>query len=304
MPNSGSGFIDLHTHTTASDGSYSPQELVEAAAAVGLDLIAITDHDTFDGYEAALPYAQTAQQTVVRGIELNSRLDLEGGRHRSVHVLGYWPAGEPTQSFLEWLQSQKDERRERNRKLAESLESRGVHISLSDVEAVGRSLTGRPHFAKVLVQKGYATDADDAFQRFLGESAPTYVERQSLTAAEVIGRIREGGGAPVIAHPIRLNLPHRDIERQFLISAKDAGLFGLEVRHCEHPPELQAYYLQLAQELGLTPTGGSDFHGAIKPDVELGSGRKGNVRVPVAYWNDISAAFRQEQSVRVDGPGA
>ncbi|HEX4769567.1 MAG TPA: PHP domain-containing protein [Bryobacteraceae bacterium] len=285
-----SGFIDLHTHTTASDGSYTPLELLQAASAVDLDILAITDHDTFDGYDVLAKMGNDSRPEIVQGIELNSSLDVDG-RSRSVHVLGYWPGTAPSSGFLEWLRSQQEERRDRNRRLIASLQSRGVDIQLKDVEAIGRSLTGRPHFARVLVEKGYAVNGDDAFRRYLGETAPTYVERQSLTAAAVIGKIREGGGAPVIAHPIRLSLPHSEVERRVVSSLKDAGLFGLEVWHSEHSPELQTYYLGLAEELDLLPTGGSDFHGAIKRDIQLGSGRAGNVRVPTAFWETFRAAF-------------
>jgi predicted metal-dependent phosphoesterase TrpH len=294
MPRPPSGHVDLHAHSTASDGSYAPKELVAAAVAINLDALAITDHDTFSGYEAALPSALECSLTLVRGIELNSRLALEGGRHRYIHVLGYWPWGEPAAAFLVWLQSQQADRRERNRRLIESLANRGVQINLEEVESVGRSLTGRPHFARVLVEKGYASDSDDAFRRYLGESAPSYVERQSLSTAEVIRMIRQGGGAPVIAHPIRINLPHGDFERRALAALKNDGLVGLEVRHSEHPPELQRYYAQLAKELGLLPTGGSDFHGTIKPDIHLGSGRDGNVRVPTKFWEDLRLTLSHE----------
>jgi 3',5'-nucleoside bisphosphate phosphatase len=286
MPRPSSGFVDLHTHTTASDGSYAPAELLQAAAAAELDILAITDHDTFAGYDAVANVSDESAPEVVRGIELNSSLD-SGGRSRSVHILGYWPGNEPSAGFLEWLQSQQEERRDRNRRLIAALQSRGVDIQLKEVEAIGRSLTGRPHFARVLVEKGYAANGDDAFRRYLGETAPTYVERQSLTAAEVVGKIREGGGAPVIAHG--------DVERRVLSGLKDAGLFGLEVRHSEHPPELQSYYWQLARELDLLPTGGSDFHGAIKPDIQLGSGRDGNVRVATQMWDEFHVAFSETQ---------
>jgi 3',5'-nucleoside bisphosphate phosphatase len=294
MPRPFSGFIDLHTHTTASDGSYTPLELLQAASAVQLDILAITDHDTFAGYDAVASVGNEFAPEIVRGIELNSTLDLDG-RSRSVHILAYWPGNEPATGFLEWLRSQQEERRDRNRRLIAALQSRGVEIQLYEVEAIGRSLTGRPHFARVLVEKGYAANGDDAFRRYLGETAPTYVERQSLTAAEVIGKIREGGGAPVIAHPIRLNVPHGDVERRVVSVLKDAGLFGLEVWHSEHSPELQSYYLQLAGELDLLPTGGSDFHGAIKRDIQLGSGRDGNVRVPTPFWEAFREAFAATQ---------
>jgi hypothetical protein len=278
---SSSRFIDLHSHTTASDGSFTPSELVGIAQHSGLAALGITDHDTFDGYEQALPHARDAGLDLVRGIELNSRLVQADGTIY-VHLLGYFPNGAPSTAFLSWLSGERDDRRSRNRRLVEALQNRDVDITLDEVEARGRSLAGRTHFAHILVDKGYAQNSEDAFRRYLGESAPSYVERQSLATAEVVRIIREGGGVPAIAHPVRLRLP-RDKEREVLIALKDSGLLALEVYHSDHPPELQAYYRQLAQELDLLPTGGSDFHGAPKPSIALGTGLHGNVRVPFEF---------------------
>ena len=157
------------------------------------------------------------------------------------------------------------------------------------VEARGRSMAGRPHFARILVEKGHAANSDDAFQRYIGETAPSYVERESQTTEEAIEIVRAGGGIPVVAHPVRLSLPHH-IERQVLHHLKDAGLLGLEVYHSEHSPNLQAHYLRLADELKLLPTGGSDFHGAVKPGVKLGTGLRNNIRVPREFLERMRAS--------------
>ena len=255
---------------------------MERAIHVGLSALAITDHDTFAGYEEALPFARESGFDLVRGIELNSRLPLPNGSSRYVHLLGYWPSASPSKEFCEWLESEREDRRSRNRRLAAALQRRGVNITLEEVEACGRSLAGRVHFARLLVEKGYARDHDDAFRRYLGENAPSYVERQSQPIKDAVAKIREGAGCPVVAHPIRLAL-ERDEEREVLIELKDAGLLGLEIYHSEHPPEIQAHYRQLAEELDLLPTGGSDFHGTAKPDIELGAGLRGNIRVPRAF---------------------
>ena len=147
------------------------------------------------------------------------------------------------------------------------------------METVCRSLTGRVHFARVLVEKGYAANVEDAFQRYLGEDAPSYVERESQSTEDAIRIVRDGGGVPVLAHPVRLSLT-RDVEEEAIRHLKNAGLLGLEIYHSEHPPDLQAHYRQLAEAFDLLPTGGSDFHGTIKPNIQLGSGNNGNVRVP------------------------
>jgi len=275
-------FIDLHSHTNESDGSLTPEELVALAKQTGLGALAITDHDTFDGYRKAIPSARIAGLDLLQGIELNTRFYPDGevnGHLRSVHLLAYFLSGEPSGVFEEWLAEQREERRSRNRKLANSLRARGVEITFEEVEARGKSLAGRPHFASILMEKGYAKDFRDAFTRYLGEEAPGFVQRESKTTEETIQVVRQGGGIPVIAHPIRIGL-HEHQEREALQAWKAAGLVGMEVYHSEHSAERQAYYRQLAEEFQLLPTGGSDFHGTIKPTVELGSGISGNVRVP------------------------
>ena len=281
------GPIDLHSHTNASDGTFTPAELVALAQRSGLAALAITDHDTFEGYEVALPVARAAGLDLVRGIELNSRLFLDGfAQPRFAHVLVYFPSGESSQAFQAWLDDQRADRRSRNERLAAALRERGVDITLAEVEARGRTLTGRPHFARILVEKGYAANFDDAFRKYIGEQAPSYVERDSNTTEEVIGFAREAGGIPVIAHPIRIGLT-RASEPGVLARLRNAGLAGLEVYHSEHSPPLQTYYRELAAGLGLLPTGGSDFHGAAKPGVELGSGVRNNVHVPLEFLEGL-----------------
>jgi predicted metal-dependent phosphoesterase TrpH len=280
------GFVDLHTHTTASDGTLTPEELLELASNIGLDALAITDHDTFAGFEQAARIAPRNGVQVIRGIELNSRLNLVDGGYRSAHVLGFFPSREPSREFVHWLEEQRRERRMRNEKLVDSLRRRGVDISLEEVEKRGKTLTGRVHFARVLIDKGYAADIEDAFHRFLGEDAPTFVERQSYTAEETVRTIRSGGGIPVLAHPIRLALDEV-AERSVVERLKAAGMAGLEIYHSEQPPQLQAHYRKLAEELDLLPTGGSDFHGRVKPTTELGRGVKDNIRVPRAFLDRL-----------------
>jgi 3',5'-nucleoside bisphosphate phosphatase len=283
--------IDLHAHTDESDGSLSPSELVSLARGIGLSALAITDHDTFVGYEKAVEFACGSELELVRGIELNTRMSEDRTfRGRSVHLLAYFLAGPPAPSFTSWLEQERLERRSRNQRLAVSLQREGIDITLSEVEARGRSLAGRPHFARILVEKGYARDSEDAFRKYLGEEAASFVPRESKTTEEAIGIVRSGGGVPVIAHPIRLGLPRTE-ERELLIRYRRAGLLGLEVYHSEHPPELQAYYHQLAGELDLRPSGGSDFHGTIKPEVELGTGINGNVRVPLTFLEGLRQAL-------------
>ena len=283
-----SGWIDLHSHTDESDGCLKPAELIDLAKQVGLAALAITDHDTFAGFEKAKNLTTDGGLQLVQGIELNSRLYAKNDGHmRHAHILAYFPVTAPNAGFVEWVKEAQAERRERNAKLVASLQNAGVDITLAEVETKGRSLAGRPHFARILVDKGYARTLEDAFRRYIGEEAPSYVHRDSKTTEETVALIRQGGGIPVIAHPIRIGLDEKD-EGQVFARCKDAGLLGLEVYHSEHSPDLQTHYLQLARELGLAPTGGSDFHGiSVKPDIDLGSGRGGNVRVPFDFLTGL-----------------
>jgi predicted metal-dependent phosphoesterase TrpH len=284
--------IDLHTHTTESDGTFTPEELIAEAGRVGLSAIAITDHDTFLGYQAAVPFAEKAGIDLVRGIELNSRLQFASRPVRWAHILAYFPDSEPSGAFHQWLDNQRAERRDRNVRLAENLRRHGIDISVGEVEARGKSLAGRPHVARILVEKGYASTVDEAFSRYIGEDAPAFVERDSLPTAEVVRLVRDAGGIPVIAHPVRLSLDPDEL-RTVLRELKHSGLVGLEIYHSEQDTELQNTYREIAEQLDLLPTGGSDFHGAVKPDTALGSGRGSNVVVPREFLDGLLEYARQ-----------
>lgn len=282
------GSIDLHSHTNESDGTFTPEELVQLASQLRLDALAITDHDTFLGYEKAVPFAREANLDLVCGIELSTKANREDDLPAQVvHLLAYFLNGGPSQSFRLWLQELQQRRRERNEKLLASLQRQGVEISLEEVEAVGRSLTGRPHFARVLIRKGYAANQEEAFERYLGEAAPSYVEYEVPFTEEAIGQVLMGGGVPVVAHPIRLMLRDVEKERDLLKRLRDAGLAGLEAYHSDQDAGWQAHYKNLADELGLLTTGGSDFHGAMKPRIQLGTGAGKNIRVPRAVLDQL-----------------
>jgi predicted metal-dependent phosphoesterase TrpH len=270
--------IDLHTHTDESDGTFTPAELVDAALAKGLEALGITDHDTFAGYDQAVPLAQSAGLDLVCGIELSTRMD--GYDEFSVHLLGYFLHQPPSRAFRTWLCELLAGRRDRNVRLIEKLRSMGLDIELSEVESVGRSLTGRPHFARILVQKGYARNTDDAFRKYLGENAPGYVERHGPSTVNGIQRIVAGGGLAVVAHPIRLGIRDAKAEEAMILELCEAGLGGIEVYHSDHRPKDAERYECLAKKLDLAVTGGSDFHGAVKPRHALGTGIKHNLNIP------------------------
>ncbi len=270
--------IDLHTHTNESDGSYTPAELIDHAVALKLEALAISDHDTFAGYDRAIRPAADAGLDLVCAIELGARST--GPPRRTVHLLGYFLHKPPSSEFRAWLDELLASRRERNLRLIGKLQSMGVEIALKDVEGIGRTLTGRPHFARVLVHKGYAANSEEAFRKYLGESASAFVERQQPDASMGIQQILAGGGLPVLAHPGRLNIRDPEIEQHLISGLKDAGLRGIEVFHSDHQRSEVERYDRLAKKYGLAMSGGSDFHGDAKPRISLGTGVDGNVNVP------------------------
>lgn len=279
--------IDLHSHTNESDGTYTPQELVETAKALGLEALGITDHDTFAGFDQAQPLAQAAGLDLVCGIELSTRMT--GGRSRAVHLLGYFLDQSPTAAFRAWLSEVLQDRRDRNIRLVESLQAKGVQIELSEVERMGRTLTGRPHFARLLVRKGYAATSEEAFRKYLDESAPTYVERRSPHVAEGIQRLLNAGGMPVLAHPVRLGVSIASAEEALIGEMRDMGLRGIEVFHSDHRPADVERYLGIARKFDLAVTGGSDFHGDAKPQIALGTGWRCNINIPKAVLDQMRA---------------
>ena len=232
--------IDLHSHTNESDGTFTPHELVELAVERGVEALAITDHDTFAGHDQALPEARERGLDLVCGIELSTRVP--GTKSFTVHLLTYFLREAPPEDFREWLEELLTGRRDRNLRLIASLRDKGVDIELAEVERLGRTLTGRPHFARILIDKGYATGFDDAFRNYLGETAPTYVERYAPYVAEAIQKVRDAGGLPVLAHPIRLGIRDAAAEESFIRDLRDAGLRGIEVFHSDHrPADMERY---------------------------------------------------------------
>ncbi|MCP3793414.1 PHP domain-containing protein [Paenibacillus sp. CH40] len=248
---------DLHTHTQASDGMQPPADNVRWAKEKGLAGVAITDHDTVAGLEEALKEGKRIGITVVPGVEISTRA---GGK--DIHILGYF-MDYRNKVFLERLEKLRQARDTRNDLILSQLRSLGVEITLDEVVAtMGRPLApdesiGRPHMADTLVQKGYAKDMRDAFDRYLAEGAPGYVSVPRVEPAEAINWIREAGGVPVVAHP---GLYGNDELVRFII--EEAKPVGLEVRHSDHDAEAESRYTAMAAQYGLIATGGSDFHGA------------------------------------------
>lgn len=263
--------IDLHSHTNQSDGSCSPAELVTEAVRAGVTTLGITDHDTFEGYDRAGGAAREAGLELVCGIELSTKL-----HGQSVHLLGYFFDTDGMPDFRAWVRELQVSRRERNVRLAARLRELGFDITIEEAEARGRGMTGRPHFAQIMVEKGYVRGIREAFDEYLDESAKGFVYRQEPQFAESVAHIVQAGGIASLAHPIRVN---GDVPA-LMPELHDAGLNAIEAYHSDHDEAHTGQYLALARKYRMLVTGGSDFHGEVKPGVKLGSGYDGNLHVP------------------------
>ena len=246
-------YIDLHTHSTASDGIYSPTELLHKAKDVGLRVLALTDHDTTGGLEEATQTARTLDIDIIPGIEINT--DVGGGE---VHVLGYFLEFQRPE-FQAVLKVLRDARERRGQRMVELLNKHGVHISWERVREIAQGSVGRPHVAEALLEAGYVQTTSEAFDTYIGRDCYAFVARYKLTPKDAVLLIASANGLPVIAHPIEL--PGLDELRNWLPDLCEAGMVGLETYYGAYTPENERELLALAHEYKLIPTGGTDFHG-------------------------------------------
>ncbi|MFZ5453779.1 MAG: PHP domain-containing protein [Thermodesulfobacteriota bacterium] len=264
-------YVDLHTHSTASDGSYPPAEVVRLAKDAGLKAMALTDHDTVDGLAEALAAGEELGVEVIPGVEISTRYAGD-----TMHILGYFldfRSGRLAERLAVLQQARKD----RNPKIIAKLNALGIPVTIEQVERLsGGGQVGRPHIARALLESGYVTTMQQAFDIYLKNGGKAYVAKYRFPPAEALGMIREAGGVPVLAHPFTLELGSAGALRDLLRDLQALGLAGIEVFYADHSPEQEALYLKLAAELGLLVTGGSDFHGDNKPEVSLGKIRSKN----------------------------
>jgi predicted metal-dependent phosphoesterase TrpH len=254
-------FIDLHSHSLASDGQYPAEEVAARAAAAGLAVWALTDHDSV----AALPVARAAAEErgirFIPGIELSVHLD-----RREVHILGHFvdPESDALRRFEDLLA---ENRRVRMGEIIQKLAAAGVALRPAEIEKFsGGKTLGRPHVARAMVERGIVGSVKEAFDRFLGEGRPAYVGRYRLPAPEAIALVRGAGGSATLAHPGVNRIERGDLER-----LAGWGLVGVEAYHPDHVPSQREKYLKIAADFNLVPTAGSDFHGeAVAPDRKLG----------------------------------
>ena len=272
-------YADLHVHTNESDGTSSPEKLVQQAIRAGLSGVAIVDHDTVNALPRAISAAQSSSLTIIPGIELTAQYE-----NQEIHILGY---------FIDYLNAQlleklilvRQNRVERVKKIVFNLKELGVNLDPQVVfDIAGNASVGRMHLARALLKEGLVSSTSEAFQKYIGDKSPAYVLGFKLTPKEAFQLIKDAGGVPVLAHPYIIR--NDNLITQF---AKE-GLIGLEVYYPEHSQSMINFYLGLAKELGLLVTGGSDFHGSAKPDVSLGK-----AKVPWELVQKLQAASRSNR---------
>ena len=283
--------IDLHVHSNCSDGSMSPEELMRHAKASGLSAVALTDHDTVDGLARAKKEAEAIGLEFIPGIELSVVSDAE------THIVGLYVDPEEPR-FAAALEKIRRERRERNDATERALSAIGLPVSKAEArEEAGSDLIGRAHFAKVMVKKGFADSVKDAFDRFLGVGGPAYCPIRSLSAEEGIALINGAGGVAIAAHLHHMKKEGAALEA-YLRELKGYGLAGAEAIYSEYTPEMSRRYGALIEKLGLLPSGGTDFHGTMKPHIAIGKGF-GELSIPYSLLNAIKLLTKKGKNDKI-----
>ncbi|MGH9823805.1 MAG: PHP domain-containing protein, partial [Blastocatellia bacterium] len=276
------GLIDLHLHTLCSDGSASPSEVVASAARNSARAIAITDHDNLAGLAEAREAALRAGIELINGVEISA--DYQPG---TMHILGYY-ISEFSPKLSGALADMRRAREERNPEIAKRLQTLGFDVTMTEVaQLAGSEVVGRPHFAKLMLNKGYVSSIKEAFDRYLAKGGAAYVEKRRLAPRASIDLIHSAGGAAVLAHPYQMKLSWEETEAKVKELA-EYGLDGIEAIYSRHSPDDRSRYARLADRLGLVVTGGSDYHGTYKPDIEVVTGT-GDLEVPYSLLACLQA---------------
>jgi hypothetical protein len=277
--------IDLHVHSCFSDGTCTPKELVNLAVSANLTAFALTDHDTVDGVADAITYGKEQGIQVIPGVELSCEYQPAPGQKKEIHILGY--NIDYTSSRLLHILSEVAVRRdERNRKMCKRLYDGGFPITYEELcERFPSTILTRAHFARFLFEKGAVGSVDAAFRKILSQDSPYFVTRDYLTPETAIRIIKEAGGIPVLAHPLLYKFSVSEI-RILLTQLKDCGLKGIEAIYSRNRGNDEAFVRKLAKEFDLFITGGTDFHGANKPDLSIGIGT-GNMKIPATLLENL-----------------
>lgn len=274
-------YIDLHVHSNESDGTFSPTQLVEYALEKKLVAFALTDHDTVNGIKEAVNAASHCPLQVIPGIELSTAY-----QNRDVHILGLF-IDYTSELLINQLNELNILRTNRNKTMCELLQKEGFDISTDQMyHKFGNSIITRAHFARYLLDKGYISSIDEAFDKYLSEGCRCYVPKIKYTPKEAIDLIRKANGIPVLAHPLLYHFSNQELE-ELIIFLKKAGLIGIEAIYSLNKSQDEKNMLALAHKYNLKVTGGSDFHGKNKPNIDLGVG-KGNLRVPSSLLANLT----------------
>jgi predicted metal-dependent phosphoesterase TrpH len=282
--------IDLHIHTNASDGSYSPFEIFTFAQERRLGAISITDHDTIEGVRAAVSANMTSAVQFLAGVEITAEPPPDFDLSDSLHILGYGISIEDSEltSLLQRLQEARDDR---TPLIIERLQQLGMDLTYAELaDSFSGPQLGRPHIAQLMVRKGYADSIDDAFDHYLGRGNPAYVDKFRVPCKRAIETICHAGGVAVLAHPGLYKLPNDRLE-SLLKMLKKMGLQGIEIYYPEHSAVQTACYETLAERFALLTTGGTDFHGDATPGIQIGAGR-GDFHVPYALYEILLKALQ------------
>ena len=279
--------IDLHVHSTASDGTLTPSEILAMAVEIGLKAIAITDHDTLSGSAAAVGQGIPPTLRFLTGIEISAQAPPEFPQNSSIHILGYgFDLGDRNLRAL--IDVLKAARESRNPKIIDRLNALGMDLDPAELAPiVGNSVAGRPHIAQLLVKKGLVDSIDEAFDRFLGKNRPGYVEKYRVPMDKAIAAINGAGGVAVLAHPYLNDIHDPEAFEAFLQSLIAMGLRGIEAIYPDHSESATAEYCRLARKYELLVTGGTDYHGEVTPGIQMGIGN-GNLHVPYGLYESLA----------------
>jgi predicted metal-dependent phosphoesterase TrpH len=272
--------VDLHVHSTYSDGTCTPEQIVQDAVAARLSCLALTDHDTMAGVKEAQEAGIRAGLPVIAGAELSTQW-----KSREIHIVGLFLNPDDA-VFREQLDDMRDGREKRNRKMAGLITQRGMPIDYDELKARSGGTITRANFARYMLEKGYINSIEQAFAEYIGDKCPCYVPREKTPAADAVKMIHENGGAAILAHPMQYKLGHDGLD-ELVGHLTGAGLDGIECWYSSFTPADTQDILEIAKRFSLLPSGGSDFHGANKPDIQLGTGR-GSLFVPGSVVSRIA----------------
>ena len=284
--------IDLHVHSTESDGTLTPPEVMQAAKDAGLAAVALTDHDTASGIQKAKPAAAELGVELVPGIELSTEYTLPATKEgKEIHIVGLYINPEDP-ALTKMTAEFRACRENRNEKIVEALQKEGFHITMEALIAENPdSVITRANIARFLFHHGYIKSISEAFEKYIGDGCPCYVERFKVTPMEAVALIKQAGGVAVLAHPMLYHMDADSFQRM-IDDLKEPGLDGIEALYSTYTADEEAFVLRLAEKNRLLISGGSDFHGTTKPSIRLGSG-KGNLRIPYSVLEALKMRAAQ-----------